>query len=93
MILPRSVITAKGATRLDFLSSERPGVEDESAPPGRVHDGDLVINLNGQTGSPLLSCSLFHTNDGIHGPHLERCTADTLCHNDLPCGPDVGKVI
>ncbi len=52
MILPRSAITAKGAARLDFLSPERPGVEDETAPSGRVHDGDLVINLDGQTGSP-----------------------------------------
>lgn len=93
MILSRSVVTAKRAARLDFLSPERSGVEGEPAPSGRVHDGDLVINLDGQTGSPPSGCSLFHANDGIHGPYLERCAADTLRHNDLPCGPDIGKVI
>ena len=52
MILSRPVVAAEGAARLDFLAPQRPGVEDEPAPPGRVHDGNFVINFAAQAGSP-----------------------------------------
>ena len=52
MIFPRAMVVTEGAARLDLLSPQRPGVEDEPTPSGRFHDGDLIIDFDGQTESP-----------------------------------------
>lgn len=93
MIFPRPVVTAEGAACLDFLSPQRPGVEDKPTPSGRVHNGDLIVDFCGQTVSPPSCGSLLRKGNGSYGFHLQRRAADTFCHDDLSGGPYIGKVI
>ena len=93
MIFPRPVVTAEGAACLDFLSPQRPGVEDKPTPSGRVHNGDLIVNFCGQTVSPPSCGSLLRKDNGSYGFYLQRRAADTFCHDDLSGGPYIGKVI
>ncbi len=55
MMFPRTVVAAEGTAGLDLRTPQRPGVDDQPAPPGRVHDGDLLID---QAGSPFLYAAL-----------------------------------
>ena len=93
MIYPLPVVAAEGAACLDFLSPQRPGVEDKPTPSGRVHNGDLIVDFCGQTVSPPSCGSLLRKGNGSYGFHLQRRAADTFCHDDLSGGPYIGKVI
>ena len=50
VMLPLAVVAAEGTACLDLPPPKRPGVEDKPAPPGCVHDGNLLID---QAVSPL----------------------------------------
>ena len=51
MVLSRPVVAAEGAGSLDLRPPERPAVEDQPTPSGRVHDGDS--HISGQFDRPL----------------------------------------
>ena len=44
VVFPRPAVSAEGTGDLDLQTLERPGVEDQPAPPGRFHDGNLFID-------------------------------------------------
>ena len=44
VVFSRPVVVAEGAAGLDLQTIERPGVEDQPAPPGRFHDRDFLID-------------------------------------------------
>lgn len=44
MKFSRSMVTAKGTARLDLIPPQRSGVKDEPTPPGRIHNGNFLIN-------------------------------------------------
>ena len=93
VIFPRPVVVTEGAARLDLLSPQRPGVEDEPTPSGRFHDGYFIVNFDGQTGSPPSGCFLLHADDRVQGPYLQCRSTDALGHDDLARRTDVGKVV
>lgn len=43
MVFSRPMVSAEGAACLHFVAPERSGVEDNPAPSGGVHDGDLGV--------------------------------------------------
>ena len=44
VVFPRSAVAAEGAAGLDLRTPERPGVDDQPAPPGCVQDRDPVVD-------------------------------------------------
>ena len=91
MIFPRSVVAAEGTARLDLLSPQRPGVEDEPAPSGRIHNGDFVIRYAGQTGSPPLAYAARCTGPEM-GPAGRTCSWAPLTHLAMITCP-VGRTL
>ena len=91
MVFPGPVVAAEGAARLDLLAPQRSGVENEPASPGRVHDGNFIIDFEAQAESPLCLCSPLHRLR--YRPHLQFGTPDALGHNDLSSGPNIGQIV
>ena len=52
MVLSRPVVVAEGAGGLHLPAPQRPGIQGDAAPSGRVHNGDLIVLLHGQRLSP-----------------------------------------
>jgi len=90
MMLSRSVVTAEGAACLDFLSPQRPGVEDNPTPSGRFHDGDFIVLSDGQTESPSYQAACCSTQTiGFSG---RTCKGALLTHFAMMTCP-VGRTL
>ena len=78
MMLSRSMVTAEGAACLDLCPPQRSGVEDKPAPPGRFHDGDLIVLSDGQAESP--SCQAACCSTQTMGFIGRTCKGALLTH-------------
>ena len=75
MILPHAVVATEGAAGLDLRTPERPGVDDQPAPSGCIHDGDFIID---QAAPPPLCRLGPGGNDRLHRQGQRSATTSVI---------------